>query len=142
MIDVWRIVNIWRITIDVSRMIDIWRITIDVWRIIIDVFRIIIDVWRIIIEVWRIIDKWRAGGRARAEKEGRKGAHRKTVGTLPPAGVCVCVRERYIQRSISKDLSGNRGASRPKVDKSAPMAPRTQLSYPHEGPSVVLTKDS
>jgi hypothetical protein len=42
-----------------------------------------------------------------------------------------------IQKSIFKHISGNRGTSRPKVDKSAQMAPRTHLRYPHEGPSVV-----
>ena len=41
-----------------------------------------------------------------------------------------------IQKSIFKHISGNRGTSRPKVDKSAPMAPRTHLRCPHEGPSV------
>ena len=41
-----------------------------------------------------------------------------------------------IQKSIFKHISGNRGTSRPKVDKSAPMAPETHLRYPHEGSSV------
>ena len=41
-----------------------------------------------------------------------------------------------IQKSIFKHIAGNRGSSRPKVDKSAPMAPRTHLGYPHEVTSV------
>ena len=41
-----------------------------------------------------------------------------------------------IQRSIFKHISGNWGISRPKVDKSAPMAPIMHLRYPQEGPSV------
>ena len=41
-----------------------------------------------------------------------------------------------IQKSIFKHISGNLGSSRPKVDKSAPMAPRTHPRYPPEGPSV------
>jgi hypothetical protein len=41
-----------------------------------------------------------------------------------------------IQKSIFKHISGNRGTSRPTDDKSAPMAPRTHLRYPHEGPSM------
>ena len=45
-----------------------------------------------------------------------------------------------IKKSIFRHVSGNRGTSRPKVDKSAPMAPRTHLRYPHEGPFVACLR--
>ena len=41
-----------------------------------------------------------------------------------------------IQKSNFIVFSGYPGSSRPKVDKTAPMAPRTHLRYPHEWPSV------